>query len=98
MADLKQDSTLSRGDYEQVKWERDCAIQQLQEDYGVGLGEMKPENLVEVVFCKDCKYMTGLSPHVPMSKCEILKTMVFPEDFCSYGERRKKDDGKGMAE
>lgn len=39
MDDLKQDSILYHGDYEQVKWERDCAIQQLREDYGVGLGQ-----------------------------------------------------------
>lgn len=30
--------------YEQVKWERDTAIKQLQDDYGVGLGEKKKES------------------------------------------------------
>ena len=95
MADLKQDSTPYHGDYEQVKWERDCAIQQLQEDYGVGLGEMKPENLVEVVFCKDCKYSRR---DIGLSYCEKLRRYQKDFDFCSYGERRKKDDGKGMAE
>lgn len=87
MADLKQDSTPYHGDYEQVKWERDCAIQQLQEDYGVGLGKMKPENLVEVVFCKDCKY-AFFYPRTLMYECGRMEdTLMFPEDFCSYGER-----------
>ena len=35
--------------YDQVAWERDMAIQQLREDYGVGLGEKKPVDVVEVV-------------------------------------------------
>ena len=32
---------VSRAAYEQVAWERDLAVQQLREDYGVGLGEKK---------------------------------------------------------
>ena len=45
---------------------------------------------VEVVRCKDCKYM-----YERMSVCtkvkvrgEILHIRVEPDDFCSYGERR----------
>ena len=30
------------GVYDQVKWERDLAIYQLRENYGVGLGQVKP--------------------------------------------------------
>ena len=44
------------GAYEQVRWERDIAIEQLKEDYGVCLGQKRNENLVEVTRCKDCKY------------------------------------------
>ena len=32
---------VSRCDYNQAAWERDQAIKQLREDYGVGLGEKK---------------------------------------------------------
>ena len=38
-----------KGAYDQVAWERDIAIQQLREDYGVGLGEKKAADVVEVV-------------------------------------------------
>ena len=44
------------GAYEQVRWERDIAIEQLKEDYGVCLGQKRNENRVEVTRCKDCKY------------------------------------------
>ena len=33
--------------FDQVVWERDVAIQQLREDYGVGLGEKKAADVVE---------------------------------------------------
>lgn len=34
--------------FDQVIWERDVAIAQLREDYGVGLGEKKAADVVEV--------------------------------------------------
>ena len=39
---------VSRGVLEQVMWERDLAIKQLREDYGVSLGEKKSADVVEV--------------------------------------------------
>lgn len=38
---------VSRAAFDQVMWERDVAIQQLREDYGVGLGEKKAADVVE---------------------------------------------------
>ena len=89
MDDLKQDSTLYHGDYEQVKWERDCAIQQLREDYGVGLGQRKPRNFFAVVFCKDCKYSNR---DMGLPYCEKLRLYQKDFDFCSYGRRRESNE------
>ena len=44
---------VSRGVHEQVRWERDIALEQLA-DYGLSLGERA--DVVKVVRCKDCKY------------------------------------------
>lgn len=41
--------------YKQVAWERDQAIQQLREDYGVGLGEKK----ADVALVRHGTYTTG---------------------------------------
>ena len=38
---------VSKAAFDQVLWERDVAIQQLREDYGVGLGEKKSADVVE---------------------------------------------------
>lgn len=38
---------VSKAAFDQVLWERDVAIQQLREDYGVGLGEKKADDVVE---------------------------------------------------
>lgn len=39
---------VSKGLYNQVKWERDIAIKQLREEYGVGFGEKKRADVVDV--------------------------------------------------
>ena len=44
--------SIPKGAYEQVKWERDMAVQQLN-DYGVQLGEKA--DVQAVVRCKDCR-------------------------------------------
>lgn len=51
-------------------------------------------DVVEVVRCKDCKYY---ETHRPIHKkvCEKNEGHLIPmqpDDFCSYGERRKDDD------
>ena len=47
-------------------------------------------NVVQVVRCKDC-----IVPHNQWTGCPKLNGLVTPPDFyCSYGERRKEDEGK----
>ena len=87
-----------RSAYDQCAWERDLAIEQLRNDYGVGLGEKKSVDVVEVVRCEKCIHcMLWQNPtNKVIGDCRIRKMncyddqfcMVGAEDFCSYGERR----------
>jgi len=47
ICELPAADVVSRAAFDQVMWERDTAIQQLREDYGVGLGEKKAADVVE---------------------------------------------------
>lgn len=67
---------VSKAAIEQLKWERDTAIEQLKE-YGVSFCEKK-KDMVEVVRCKDCK-------HWDFGDC-YRQELTGPTDFCSYGE------------
>ena len=87
---------VSRGVLDQVRWERDIALEQLA-DYGISLGERA--DVVKVVRCKDCKHrekhwITGTptcgNPYYGMASGVDLKD----DDFCSYGER--KGNGKNL--
>ena len=53
--------------YDQLLWERDLAIQQLREDFGVGLGEKK-KDVAPVVRCVCCKHGVALQ-HSDMVMC-----------------------------
>jgi hypothetical protein len=73
--------------YNQVAWERDMAMQQI-ESYGVSFGSNA--ELAEVVRCKDCK---EFEPHgngkAGICRNKKLKPCLrYATDFCSYGERR----------
>lgn len=68
---------------EQIKWERDTAIQQLA-DYGIGFGEQA--DAVKVVRCKDCKYYGLDAPNV----CDFLYAGVNPDWYCWGGEREEE--------
>ena len=67
--------------------------------YGTYLGLKYSKSLVEtaevadviqVVRCKDC-----VIPHNQWTGCPKLNGLVTPPNFyCSYGERRKEDEGK----
>ena len=76
---------VSRGVHDQVRWERDVAIGQL-ESYGISLGEKA--DAVKVVRCKDCKYYEDvkLLPH-----CTLCGIMKCEDDFCSDGEREDNE-------
>jgi hypothetical protein len=75
---------VSRGVLEQIKWERDVAMEQLEE-HGIPFGGKAPD-VVPVVRCKDCKYHNA--PACPM---RLSFNWTDDNDFCSYGERRNGD-------
>ena len=79
-----------RGVHDQVRWERDIAIGQL-ESYGISLGEKA--DAVKVVRCEDCKSFTydGYHKHYYCSRAKGLRYAILPDDFCSYGERKDND-------
>lgn len=91
-------------DVQQIKRERDTAIKQLRDDYGVRLGEPKNPDVVKVVRCVNCKYsrdfQTKSEKAMYCSGCiictngEISDTefAMWAYDFCSYGEREDKND------
>ena len=55
-------------------------------------------DVVEVVRCKDCEHYIEypLSKRAkeiaPWSKCNKNKHLVYPTDFCGYGERKEVKD------
>lgn len=87
LAALPTVDAVPAGAYEQVRWERDVAIEQLEEDYGVCLGQKRNENLAEVTRCKDCKY--GDYDSEPDDAMVCLRTndgfWRTSNDFCSRG-------------
>ena len=82
--DTPNADVVSKKAYEQVKRERDTAIEQLN-SYGVGFCEKA--DVVPVVRCKDCKhssFIKSCSKYECQKGCGALK---FSNDYCSYGER-----------
>ena len=90
---------VSREVFEQVKWERDTALQTLEE-HGIGLGQKA--DVVEVVRCKNCKHWhedTGWCyhhSHFMGDKGEFCHPwesanwkMFDGDDYCSDGERKE---------
>lgn len=70
-----------QGTIEQIRWERDIAMQQLAE-HGIPFGG-KADDVVKVCRCKDCKHYDG--------KWCLLLDIVNSEMgdwFCGFGERR----------
>ena len=84
------------GAYEQTRWERDTAIEQLAE-IGKSLCE-KMDNVATVVRCKDCKYYDESVMFSPQKMCFRLKDKnckvigynFAEDDFCSYWERSEE--------
>lgn len=102
--DMAIEALHQKGAYEQTKWERDVALQTLEE-HGIGLGQ-KVEYIIpsgdvmftsEVVRCKDCKWYM-LTDHNETEVCTNkqwdISMAIYPiisaDGFCSYGERREK--------
>ncbi len=65
---------------EQIKWERNTAVEQLKE-LGYGLGE-------KIIHCKDCKWFCEM-----IHQCDRqIAAVMFENDFCSYAEWRTDDE------
>lgn len=88
----------------QYKWERDIAVEQLDE-YGIPFGAKKDDDVVKVVRCKDCKHRH--EDECPMYFEEQVDIdegdgyydtdYIFHDNstdngYCSWGERR--EDGE----
>lgn len=83
---------VSRAAFDQVMWERDVAIQQLREDYGVGLGEKKAADVVE---SKRGHWIdTGMSNSTgPIIQCSACKKFINPsESAIELGRQKKEPD------
>ena len=86
---------VSKAVLEQVMWERDMAMEQLQE-HGIPFGGKA--DVVAVVRCKECKKKGKKKCPLILIQFgrngkEVLVQNVVPDDFsCSYGERRGEDE------
>ena len=73
----------------QIRWERDKAMEQLEEHHIPFM--CVAEDVVEVVRCKDCTYWDEAKVN---SKgfliCPASGMEIFEIDYCSYGERREE--------
>lgn len=78
--DFPAADVVSKELYEQIKWERDVALAQLEE-YGVSLGEKA--DVVEVVRCGNCRNRYEKN----WAKCQGRR----PDEFCSDGVSRFKE-------
>lgn len=78
---------VSRGVLEQVKWERDMAMKQLEE-HGIPFCGVA-DDVVKVVRCKDCKH-SNFETSCSKYRCGYWLGMLrFSTDFCSYGIRKE---------
>ena len=81
----------------------DALIRRIQDEHKFGslmlsnmISEMPTADVVEVVRCKDCKYMCHYTDgHLECRLLSDLKPIpttyctMNADDFCSYGERRE---------
>lgn len=51
------------------------------------IDELPSADVVEVVWCKDCKYAT-LSIDETGGVCTNIGLCIYPHDYCSLGERK----------
>lgn len=56
------------------------------------LADLLIENdVVEVVRCKDCLHCYEESEVFEIPQCFLHDIPVYPDDFCSYGKKRRQD-------
>ena len=78
---------VSRGVLDQVRWERDVAIKQLEE-HGIPFCGIAPD-VVKVVRCKDCKYYNREESECYVKfDCDGNKLCVGFDYYCADGKRR----------
>ena len=83
---------VSRSVFEQVKWERDCAMQQLK-DHGIPFGGIAPD-VVKVVRCGECIHRVYKEiGDCKIGGCELLGVALPCDFYCAEGKRRA-DNGK----
>lgn len=70
---------------EQIRWERDIAMQQLQE-HGIPFGG-KADDVVNVCRCKDCQWFDANDDYYD-SYCDKNGISVEEDFYCADGERR----------
>ena len=58
---------------------------------GATIAHAPTVDAIEVVKCKDCKYRTEFGNCGHLRQHGILP-VVYPYDFCSYGERKDTDN------
>ena len=77
--------------FEKLHGEESALLNCYNADWIVSFLESQPTaNVVQVVRCKDCAV-----PHNQWTGCPKLNGLLTSPDFyCSYGERRKEDEGK----
>lgn len=86
-------------DYDDYWWHRGYTAQECKQAERL-INEQPTADVVEVVYCKDCKYFNYEEPCVggTYESCDILVGQdgcgmnVEENFFCSYGERR--EDGE----
>lgn len=89
VGNLKPVPVVSRALLDQIRWERDVAIEQLNK-IGKELGE-KMDDVAPVVRCKDCKFLMFSDCYGECRRGHF--GIVSPNDYCSGGVR--KDDVSG---
>lgn len=73
--------------YNQIKWERDIALSQL-ENYGIGFGEDKNPDFIKVTRCKDCQYFKDAKiNNKGFLICPASERKITENDYCSYAEK-----------
>lgn len=81
--------------YPQYKWQRDMAIEQLDE-YGIPFGAKKDDDVVKVVRCKDCEYKRLCDEdetkyyYCALEDRPNRNWSVDDTDYCSWGERSEE--------
>jgi hypothetical protein len=76
---------VSKGVLEQFRWERDVAMEQLEE-YGIPFCTNKDKDIVKVVRCKNCRwYQKGKNEVDSWQWCMVKHCDVSDDAYCSYG-------------